>query len=123
MIVLIDDERDFRVPVPGNLVVLRNSREALEWFDNHGLDGKIDQLWLDHDLGLDNEGNPDDIMGVLLPLMELNREGYFPDIGEVLVHTANPVGAANIIAALEGEFPYPVHRVRAQDYLTVLPRG
>lgn len=120
MIVLIDDERSFINDVDDS-VVIRNSREALDWLRKFASpfnknSEKIDQLWLDHDLGVVNE-QKDTIIPFVRKLEELCFFGNHPEIGEVIVHTSNSIGGDEIVASLKNY--YNVKRVFAGDYLTV----
>lgn len=116
MIVLIDDERSFRSHVAvDDLLVFRHSGEALNWLAQVQ-DVEVDQLWLDHDLGSMNE-TTDSVMPVVKELVNMVRNHTAPKIHQVVVHTANPIGAQNIVGYLSPYFP--VVRVRANDYLTV----
>lgn len=119
MIVLIDDERKFKeaiVPtIKETIVVLRNSKEAFNWFKNNK-DLEINQLWLDHDLGTIN-GKPDDVM----PIVKLIEESYYTGqpfkINKIIVHTMNNVGAKQIVVALENI--YSTTRIPATEFLYV----
>lgn len=108
MIVLIDDERNFRDTPAADVVVLRTSSDALTWLRQNTL--PISQLWLDHDLGGDD---------TIIPVIHFLEEQYFlgspVDIDTVFVHTANPVGAQQIMAALSHR--YRTIRVPAIEYL------
>lgn len=61
------------------------------------LDLKTDwhELWLDHDLGMGET-----IMPVVIALEFAAHRGRPYDIGTIYVHTANPVGAETMMAAL-----------------------
>lgn len=114
MIVLIDDERDFMEKV--DAIILRNSNEALRWLKNIHYDTIIDQLWLDHDLGIVN-GRKDTIIPVIHYLEEQCFYHQGPNILHVLVHTSNNVGGKEMIIPLSKY--YHTTRVFAGDYLTV----
>lgn len=101
-VVLVDDLRSFR---DGRACeVARDSVTALRLLSEGG--ARIDELWLDHDLG---EG--DTIRPVLLELERAAAEGARPDIGVVCVHSANPPAAETIVRSLTrcGYQVRPVH--------------
>lgn len=120
MIVLIDDNRIFKpvlMPKPENIIVLRNSADALKWLDSLDPNTTINQLWLDHDLGNVN-GQLDSIMPVVKKLEELHSLGKMPNICEVIIHTSNVVGGRNIQQALSSFMK--VQKVYAGDYLQLM---
>ncbi|MFF2354823.1 cyclic-phosphate processing receiver domain-containing protein [Kitasatospora sp. NPDC058115] len=98
----IDDLR----PLPTATRIARTSREGVQLLHEHR-DTRIDELWLDHDLGGD-----DDILPVVTLLEEAAFGGRPFDIGTVLVHSANPVGAATVVQAL-ARWNYRVRRATA----------
>lgn len=117
MIVLIDDERSFINPADTvATLVIRNSKNALSWLEGFAPEGSIDQLWLDHDLGI-VDGEKDSIIPFVRKLEELSYFGQAPHIGEVIVHTSNSIGGDEIVASLKNH--YKVQRVFAGDYLIV----
>ena len=115
MIVLVDDERSFRHP-PNDLLVFRNSKNAIDWLESLELETVISQLWLDHDLGLVG-GRKDSILPFVRKIEELVFFDRCPVIEQVIVHSANPVGGEQVFAALKKDFS--VARVAAGDYLVV----
>ncbi len=106
--VLIDDLRDFRDG--RDAVVLRTSPHALDYLRE--LDQPIDELWLDHDLGGD-----DTIRPVVLYLEERAFNDERVDVGEILVHTANPVGAAAMVAGLQ-RYGYNAKRIGVDELIS-----
>ena len=91
-IVLVDDLRSF---VDGRVAhVARSSRAGIETLERRR-GQRLDELWLDHDLGEDD---------TIWPVVEvLERAAYEErpfDIGVVYVHSANPAGAEKIMQAL-----------------------
>ncbi|MFE0103552.1 cyclic-phosphate processing receiver domain-containing protein [Streptomyces sp. NPDC059009] len=98
----IDDLR----PLPGATRIARTSREGIELLHEHR-DVFIDELWLDHDLGGD-----DTIMPVVTLLEEAAFSGHPFRIGTVYVHSANPIGAANVVRSL-ARWNYHVRRATA----------
>lgn len=114
-IVLIDDLRSFREETPAH--VIRTAAESTQWLDTLSVNDTIEQLWLDHDLGEDENGVPTDIMSFVNKLEEMTFFHKAPVIDEIIVHTSNSVGGKQIVAALE-RF-YNVRRVYAGDYFSV----
>lgn len=64
---------------------------------------RVDELWLDHDLGAD-----DTIWPVVEVLERAAFDGHPLDIGVVYVHSANPSGAAKVAQVLR-RWEYNVH--------------
>ena len=90
----IDDLRD---APSGEWIVTRSSSEAIAVMREHGCPARIS---FDHDLGGD-----DTAIAVVRWLIDadLDLSGRFiPDEFVFSVHSANPVGAANIQGLLEG---------------------
>lgn len=114
-VVLIDDERSFK-DAPDDANVIRTVKAALEWLESKELP-EIDQLWLDHDLG-EIDGEVTDIMPFVKKLEEKAFFDEAPVIHMVIVHTSNPSGGDNIVAALKRFFR--VERVYAGTYLEVV---
>ncbi len=98
-VVLIDDLRSF---VDGRKAhVARTSADGIELLGRYR-DLHLDELWLDHDLGQDD---------TIWPVVEVLERAAFEDrafdIGVVVVHSANPAGAAKIALVLQ-RWGYPV---------------
>ncbi|MGI5163525.1 cyclic-phosphate processing receiver domain-containing protein [Spirillospora sp. CA-253888] len=98
----IDDLR----PLPGATRIARTSREGVLLLKEHR-DLDIDELWLDHDLGED-----DDILPVVTLLEEAAFQGRPFRIGTIYVHSANPIGAETVVRALS-RWNYRVRRTTA----------
>jgi hypothetical protein len=81
---------DVRQPPP-DWVLVRTAAEAIALLQ----DGRVTELSLDHDLGGDRTG-----MEVLNWIEEAVVEGNFQP-PELLVHSSNPVGRANLQRAIE----------------------
>lgn len=112
LVLLIDDARTFRAPVPH--VRARTSAAGLAAL--HVLREKPDgELWLDHDLGM-VDGRPDTILPVLDQLARAASDGDPYPVGVVVVHTSNPVGAATMLRVLD-RWGYPTRRVSAGAHL------
>lgn len=91
-VVLIDDLRSF---VDGrDAEVARTSAAGVALL--HRCRGRrLDELWLDHDLGADD---------TIWPVVEVLERAAFEerpfDIGAIHIHSANPAGAAKMAQAL-----------------------
>ena len=99
-IVLVDGLRSF---VDGRSAeVARTSATGVELLDRHR-DRRLDELWLDHDLGGDD---------TIWPVLEVLERAAFDmrpfDVGVINVHSANPAGAAKIAQVLR-HWGYRVH--------------
>ena len=81
---------DIRTPKNVFDVIVRTSKEAIRTMKNEGCPGFIS---FDHDLG-----GEDTSMIVVKWMVEqdLDNPGFIPDNFKFIVHSANPVGAANI---------------------------
>ncbi|MGW1867735.1 cyclic-phosphate processing receiver domain-containing protein [Streptomyces mauvecolor] len=98
----IDDLRS----LPRATRIARTSGEGVQLLLDHR-DAFIDELWLDHDLGGD-----DSIMPVVTLLEEAAFNGRPFDIGAILVHSANPIGAEAVVRSLT-YWNYHVRRATA----------
>ncbi|MET7808919.1 cyclic-phosphate processing receiver domain-containing protein [Micromonospora chersina] len=111
-IVLVDDLRSF---VDGRMAqVARTSRAGIEALERHR-GRRLDELWLDHDLGEDD---------TIWPVVEvLERAAYEErpfNIGVVYVHSANPAGAEKIMQALR-RWGYNVRPAAGSPQVGYLP--
>lgn len=92
---------DLRQPPSPDWVVVRSYAQALAYFDRHGIPNHIS---FDHDLGeLDGSLLPTG-MDIVKALVEGVLDGRYVlprDFGYE-VHSANPVGRANIIGLMNG---------------------
>lgn len=89
---LIDDLRSF---IDGRTAqVARTSAAGVELLSRYR-DLRLDELWLDHDLGQDD---------TIWPVVEVLERAAFEerpfDIGVIIIHSANPTGAAKIAQVL-----------------------
>ena len=119
---LIDDLRSF---VDGRSAeVARTSADGIALLKRNQAQ-RVDELWLDHDLGED-----DTIWPVVEVLERAAFEGRLFDVGVIFVHSANPAGAARMSQAL-GRWGYRVRVVsgstevgyRETRVLPVTPAG
>lgn len=110
-VLLIDDIRSFKseIEIEG-VVVARTLWEGLSV-----LEGNWDQIWLDHDLGIDLNGNPETIMPLVDRMCISADEGDPVRVDLVVVHTSNPVGGDAMMKRLSRS-GYKVIRVNATEY-------
>lgn len=91
-VALIDDLRSFVDGRPA--VVARTSADGVALLDRYR-DQRLDELWLDHDLGGED---------TIWPVVEVLERAAFEerpfDVGVILIHSANPSGAAKMAQAL-----------------------
>ena len=85
---------DIRLPDGKFDKIVRSSQQAIEYMDNHGCPNFIS---FDHDLGGD-----DTSMEVIKYMVEkdLDDNTFIPKDFSFNVHSANPVGTANIVGYL-----------------------
>jgi hypothetical protein len=107
-VLVIEDIRVFNFPC----VYARNAYEAEPLLFGRAWR----EVWFDHDLGL-LKSSPD-VMPLVNKMERLAHEGTILPIGRIYVHTANPVGRANIVAALS-----PWYEVRVVDANVYLAPG
>lgn len=69
-----------------------------------------DELWLDHDLGLDANGEPVTARPVVSFLEERAFYGNVLEIGRIFIHSRNTVGADWMAAGLRNTY-YRVTRI------------
>jgi hypothetical protein len=110
-VVLIDDLRSFVDGRPAD--VARTSAAGVELLERRRAQ-RLDELWLDHDLGGED---------TIWPVVELLERAAFEerpfDIGTVYIHSANPPGAAKIVQAL-GRWGYHVRLVSGSPHVGYL---
>ena len=91
-VILVDDLRSF---VDGRDAEIARTSSAGVDVLTRAAGSRIDELWLDHDLGGD-----DTIWPVVEVLERAAFDGRAFDIGLITVHSANPAGAAKMAQAL-----------------------
>lgn len=102
-IILVDDLRSFVDDRSAR--VARTSAAGVELLDRCR-DQRLDELWLDHDLGED-----DTIWPVVAVLERAAFDGRPFDVGIINIHSANPAGATKMAQVLRHwELPGP-HRI------------
>ncbi|MEU9509416.1 cyclic-phosphate processing receiver domain-containing protein [Micromonospora sp. NPDC048170] len=113
-VLLVDDLRSF---VDGRVAqIVRTSAAGIEALEGHRRD-RLEELWLDHDLG------GDDTIWPVVEVLELAAfEGQPFDIGVVYVHSANPAGAAKIAQVLR-RWGYHVRSVAGAPQVGYLPQS
>jgi hypothetical protein len=122
VMVVIDDLRSFRneqilLDAKTDLRYARTSSEGIEMLRELIESGtKINELWLDHDLGEDDTARYgyDTIMPVVAWLEELGQTEQAEMVGQVYIHTANYSAVPVISDALRPY--YRVERVNASDW-------
>jgi hypothetical protein len=115
LVVLIDDLRSFRDGRPAE--VFRTSADAVRFLRALG-DRRIEELWLDHDLG-----GEDSIRPVALHLEEQAFLGTPVDVSFVYVHSANPPAADSVLQGLR-RYGYRAARTGTDELISApLPDG
>ena len=107
---LIDDLRNF-IKAPNNLLVCRNSEDALAELRKDN--AVFTSIWLDHDLGGQDTINP-----VVDYLCERSVWENPVDVLTIYVHTSNPVGGDSMMRTLS-KYGYSVVRVNADNHFVV----
>lgn len=95
----LDDERTPKTDQ--DWIIVRSFAEAVAYVAENGIPEYIS---FDHDLGLEESGYD---FAKWLVEQELDGHHMFPDEFEYNVHSANPIGAANIVGILDS---YLKHR-------------
>jgi hypothetical protein len=89
--VVIDDLRTFAF----DAVHARSSAEGIAVLDSCRTHGqRIDELWLDYNLGRGDTGS------TVVTWLVAHAKEMAPLVGEVVVHSSDPNGAARMMAAL-----------------------
>jgi hypothetical protein len=103
-IVVIDDVRNPLGSESDDIYVLtyRTPEEGLKALQSfHDSPRKVNELWLDHDMGINHETGFDITIGpVMTWLEEIAREGRPLDVGYIFVHTSNPYAAEGMVRVL-----------------------
>lgn len=98
--VFIDDIRTLNPEkYPGDYVYLRNSNDALAWFARWWMSPypeEIEEIWFDHDLGGEDTSVVVAKFMVMMYNFSVNCFQLVPPVKNVIIHTANPVGAQNL---------------------------
>jgi len=115
-ILVIDDERMMQ---PREGVAIRHASNITQALDAIYSIADFTEIWLDHDLGTVTEDSeiPVTTMVVVdrLEQYAVLNMGAAPRLPTIYVHTQNPVGAQNIIRALDRY--YTVKRVGVDAFL------
>ncbi len=90
---------DIRNPKHTYDIISRSSDNAIHFMFHEGCPNFIS---FDHDLGIDEEGNDDTAMIVVKWMVnkDLDTPGWIPKDFNFNVHSANPIGTANITGYL-----------------------
>ena len=104
--VVVDDLRTF--DSDEDIIYLRNAKDAIffifERFNKAYMD-PITDLYLDHDLGYDEDMNKTTIMPVVDFLVFLAQtEKSWTIVHKIFVHSQNPVGVENVVRALRNYY-------------------
>jgi hypothetical protein len=91
----IDDER-FPADADQDMVIVRSSREAIDYMTAHGMP---DFIQFDHDLADDDRAV--DVVDWITDRV-LDGDLVFPDGFSYDVHSRNPIGAENIRGKMDG---------------------
>lgn len=101
---VVDDQRIF---APQDGYEWTHATTSQEGIDTLVVGGPWDEIWLDHDLGMESEGSGYDLVQELV--MALEDGDVAPDEilspgGQVWVHSMNPTGADRMVQALTRYF-------------------
>lgn len=95
MKIYLDDKRDPPSEIAWSHIVVRSYEEAVQLVENFGYPEEIS---FDHDLGTEKTG-----LDFAHYLVDLDLDtGAMPDNFTYKIHSANPVGRANIEGLMEG---------------------
>lgn len=112
-IVVIDDERiPLESPIEGVVTRLYKTPSAglYALVEAHRDGERIDELWLDHDMGIADDGEELNIKQIWQQLEQWAHEGFPLDVGFILVHTSNPVEGEQMVNTLSKYYPGRVVR-------------
>lgn len=110
LVVLVDDVRSFRDQRPA--IVLRSASAAVAYLREHH-DGRLDELWLDHDLaGPRSTRHEDTAMPVVDELVQAALRERPYDIGCIYLHSVNASGAFRMRRALQVHYRVIRHHTR-----------
>lgn len=114
-ILVIDDQRIFDFGLKGRtdtVVHCTTTQAGLQYLYNLQ---PWDQVWLDHDMGLESEGSGTDLVKRIENDDKLDIEPK-PDVGRFFIHSFNPVGSEVMLRVL-GSLGYNVQRIDPSDLL------
>lgn len=113
-ILVIDDLRLFEPLADEEIVHVRTMQEGR----NFMVDVHWDEVWLDHDLGYDEDLNEVDVRPLVSHIEEAAHLGHLYDVGMFVILTSNPVGRDWMIAALS---PYYTVEIGKREYTIEWP--
>lgn len=107
-IIIIDDLREPMTLTGAKMSVYRTWEAGLDALKEiHESGGHVDELWLDHDLGMDPEnGDEWNIMPVVQWLEEVAHAETPLDVTWIFAHTSNFYRGDMIVAALQKWYPH-----------------
>jgi hypothetical protein len=98
-VLVVDDVKVFPFPDTYEVVYARTLSDGLD----HLFARKWDEIWLDHDLGGDDDIRP------LVRLLEKRAfNGHPPSVGHVVICSFNPSGQHYIRTSLEKYYPVTI---------------
>lgn len=112
---VVDDQRIFKEAPDYEWTHATTSQEGL---DALFLKGPWDEIWLDHDLGMESNGSGYDLVQELIYVLEdsqCGREDVLNPGGRIWVHSMNFDGANRMVQALTRYFE--VARIDPTPYL------
>ena len=113
-VLVIDDLRVISIP-SAEVEHVRTSREAIERLESAiSVDERFDEVWFDHDLGVDPQGEIDEAMAVVNWILERCVWERPLPFDRCVIHTSNPPAAETMVRSL-GRY-FPTRRVVASDY-------
>lgn len=93
MILVIDDVKEFPFPKGTGVIYARNLVDGILCLSNcEALKNGLDELWLDHDLGVNLIGEEVDIRPICLMLADRAFNGNPYPVGRIVICSLNPVG-------------------------------
>lgn len=114
-ILVIDDQRIFDFGLKGRtdtVIHCTTTQAGIQYLYNLQ---PWDQVWLDHDMGLESEGSGTDLVKKIESDDKLDIEPK-PDVGRFFIHSFNPVGSEVMLSVL-GALGYNVQRIDPSDLL------
>jgi len=98
MILVVDDLKEFAFEKDQEVIYARTMEQAyVELINNEHLD----ELWLDHDMGVNEDGEEETIRPLVLILADMGFHGKPRDIDKIVICSMNPVGADWMKTTLE----------------------
>lgn len=108
-ILVIDDQRIFNFP---NVIHCTTSQAGLEYLYNLQ---PWDEVWLDHDMGMDSYGSGSDLVDLIEESHETGEEPK-PDVLRFYIHSFNPAGSEYMLRVLK-KLGYNAERIDPSEFL------